>query len=268
MCTLTIVPVAGGPDRTLRFRVVFNRDERRNRRPGEAPRLRRVAGRTAIWPLDPAGGGTWIAVNESGLVFSLLNRTPNGDGKTWLGPDPNAKSRGRLIPALVASDSLESIANRIRSASEGITRGFRLVVTDGRRILEAEGGLDQVAVPVLRSLDGAFFRTSSSLGDDLVFEPRRRLFVERFGSWLEGPAADASSARTVQDQFHQSTFEGRGEISVSMTRADARTVSATCVEVHDDRIVVAHRDGGPAAPISKHLEWPTATSQSSLEASS
>ena len=52
-----------------------NRDERRDRRAATPPAVHRLQHRTAIYPVDPVGGGTWIGVNDAGLAAALLNRT-------------------------------------------------------------------------------------------------------------------------------------------------------------------------------------------------
>lgn len=74
--------------------VAGNRDERLER-PAEAMTVLRDEPRT-IGGRDRAAGGTWLAVNEHGVVAGLTNQ-PLPDG-----PDPAKRSRGELPLALTA----------------------------------------------------------------------------------------------------------------------------------------------------------------------
>lgn len=52
----------------------FNRDEQRSRSVAEPPRQHNLPeGLSVLSPVDPDGGGTWIGVNECGLIVCLLN---------------------------------------------------------------------------------------------------------------------------------------------------------------------------------------------------
>jgi hypothetical protein len=57
--------------------------------------IRRLRHRVAVFPIDPFGGGTWIGVNDLGLVAALLNRTTTPGMPT----DPLRPSRGQIIRA-------------------------------------------------------------------------------------------------------------------------------------------------------------------------
>src|SRR5665213_3993081 len=79
-----------------------NRDEWQDR-PATAITVLRDAEPRILGGRDERAGGTWLAVNEHGVVCGLTNR-PVADG-----PDPGRKSRGRL--PLVAAEA--------RTAEEG-----------------------------------------------------------------------------------------------------------------------------------------------------
>ena len=66
MCTLTIFPLGNG-----NHRLAFNRDEARSRAAATPPRRGYYGDREALLPIDPAGRGTWIAVNDAGLAMAL-----------------------------------------------------------------------------------------------------------------------------------------------------------------------------------------------------
>ncbi|MGB5446344.1 MAG: NRDE family protein [Psychromonas sp.] len=65
MCTLTYLLNDNG------YELFFNRDELRSRQVAVAPAFNHHL--NAIYPVDPDGKGTWIAVHQSGLSLALLN---------------------------------------------------------------------------------------------------------------------------------------------------------------------------------------------------
>ena len=69
MCTLTWWRGEEGE-----FEVFFNRDEKKTRSRAELPLKREENGMQFLSPRDPDGGGTWMLVNEHGVVLCLLNR--------------------------------------------------------------------------------------------------------------------------------------------------------------------------------------------------
>jgi uncharacterized protein with NRDE domain len=77
-----------------------NRDERLER-PAEAMRVLRATAPRTLGGRDGLAGGTWLAVNEQGVVAGLTNR-PNRDGR-----DATKRSRGELPLALTAHSSAE-----------------------------------------------------------------------------------------------------------------------------------------------------------------
>ena len=66
MCTVTFWPRQSG------YMLAMNRDEKLSRVQGLPPRTIRAGGRSVICPSEP-GGGTWIALNDSGATSALIN---------------------------------------------------------------------------------------------------------------------------------------------------------------------------------------------------
>jgi Transport and Golgi organisation 2 len=214
MCTVSIVPCGDG------FRLACNRDERRNRPAATHPTTHRVGNRTAIFPVDPQGGGTWIGVNDCGLAATLLNRTPEG-GRRRTVP---ARSRGLIIPSLLACASLVEALDMATAIDPSQYELFRLVLGQpmAAAILTSDGrtlALDTASVsePIMW--------TSSSLGDGVVEGPRRALFESKV------QRREPSAWLAAQMRFHAHQWRARPEVSVLMGRADARTVSRTFVRV-------------------------------------
>ena len=96
MCTVSIVSHRDG------VRIMSNRDERFDRAPALEPRTGALGSRTAAMPIDPVGGGSWIGVNDAGLMAVVLNR--------YGGPvrpmSAAATSRGAIVPLALACDSV------------------------------------------------------------------------------------------------------------------------------------------------------------------
>jgi hypothetical protein len=212
MCTLTIISRPDGG-----FRLAFNRDESRSRAAALPPERRRFGDRSAILPIDPPSDGTWIAVNDAGLVLALLNANPV--------PRPErrgTRSRGMLIPDLLPSASLDDVVTRMAKLTAGEFPPFRLVAIAESRIADWKSNGFRITQTGPGPIVAPLMFTSSGLGDELVEGPRRGLFETMF--------FDGSDRRARQDKFHRHTWPDQPHLSVCMSRADARTVSLTVAE--------------------------------------
>lgn len=180
--------------------------------------MRRAGDRTAIWPLDPPGGGTWIGANDAGLAMFILNRTPR------LRPVPLVRppSRGTIIPSLLRSQSIQCGLDAAIALSPRVFEPFSLVMLQGTDVAVLTNAGDRIW---LRTdvLSKPIVFTSSSLGDHVVSEARRALFTRM--------VAASSMPLGAQAAFHNHYWPERREISVRMTRPDAATVSYTIVDV-------------------------------------
>jgi uncharacterized protein with NRDE domain len=219
MCTMTVLPLPGE-----RVRVAFNRDESRDRPAALPPVRRRFGRREAVLPIDPHSEGTWIGANDAGLILALLNGNP---------PHPvrqrAARSRGHIVPESLCCDSPADALDRFeRLLQPSDFAPFRLVVL-GRGLVADIRWDGQQSMVSSRLLGGTpVLFTSSGLGDHLVEAPRRELFEMLFENAHDPVAA--------QDAFHAHRWPGREHLSVSMERADARTVSRSLI-VRDERAV-------------------------------
>jgi hypothetical protein len=253
MCTVSVVrPLidrvtsadVSGLVRHRPFRLVMNRDEQRTRTPGTGPRTVDLEGLRVVMPIDPDGGGTWVAASDAGLAFAILNATDDADDARGLG---GFASRGAIIPQLAGSESIDEAARRLIARDWRAYRPWRLVMTDGARLVSARPVSGRVRVTE-DPLPRAFMTTSSSRDETRAAFARARLFHE-----LVRHADDAS-----QDAFHAHQWTDRTEISVRMDRADARTVSRTVVEVRPGDVVmtVVRLDAVAPAPMRAGLERP------------
>ncbi len=173
MCLLVVLSRTN-PAQPLVF--AANRDERLDRPAvpatvlsAESPRV--LGGR------DLLAGGTWLAVNEHGVVAGLTNRPSPG------GRDETKRSRGELPLALVghgdATGAVEDFVARIRS--EDYNAAW-LLVGDRDSLYYLEVG--ESGPPVVQALDPGVH----VLGNGRLAEasPKTDLVRERLGSALAG----------------------------------------------------------------------------------
>ena len=222
MCTLSIIVPAAGE-----FVLAFNRDETPHRAEGEV--AEHGAQRRFLAPTDCSTGGTWIAVNDAGIACALLNRNePALDALRESGG-----TRAQIVPGLAECATLAACAARLESVASSITRGFRLVATDGAGVLEGLGGAGRVHITIT-ALERTFVRASSGLGDHLVQPPRYELFASTVA------LASTDALANAQRDFHLHRWADRTHLSVLMDRDAARTVSQTVIHVDPTRVTLSH----------------------------
>ena len=239
MCTVTVVPHEHG------VRLLCNRDEQRTRLAALPPRIHDLDGQRALFPVDPPGRGTWVGVNDDGLIVALLNL--RATSSTTCGA--TKRSRGLIVLELLRCTSLQqavSVAAALDAARFG---PFRAVMVHRGRLAAATGSGTGSVHCAQWLLDAPALFTSSSLGDTVVESPRRRLFERlvlqnRPAGWLHGQA-----------EYHRHRWPHRPEISVRMERQDALTVSRTQIDVTDDGRQLRYE-----APVTNHMtpgryEW-------------
>lgn len=224
MCTVSLIRT-----REETLRLAFNRDELHSRPSAIPPRRLRFGVSDAMLPIDPASGGTWIAINDKGLIFALLNAH-----RGWQSSRIAPRSRGEIIPSLAHCHEIDSAVECINQLDTTQYNPFHLliigrtsgadVLSDGRRIARGRWSLDRLPVMF----------TSSGLGDELVYPPRRELFDRMI--------ALGECTAKMQDAFHRHSWPDRTYLSVNMSRADARTVSRTVVEMSHDRASMSYED--------------------------
>jgi hypothetical protein len=258
MCTLSFIAlgetVAGGAGGV---RIVCNRDESRARVAAAAPRWRTIGegpgrGGRAIWPMDLEGGGTWIAASERGLCLCLLSLNLHPEGA---GAPAGAWSRGLVIPRLIGARGLEGAMRGLERMALGRFAPFRLVGIEvgegGEGGWIAEARWDGERLGIVWHAGPPMCFVSSGLGDSLVL-PRLELFEEMVvrGAGPEHRDCRAKRGGTeAQDEFHRHAWPDRPEISVMMSRAAARTVSVTTVEIRSGGVSMAYWPVADGAPV-------------------
>jgi hypothetical protein len=234
MCTASWAP---GPDG---YTFCFNRDERRTRAPALDPSVREHDGVRYLAPLDGDFGGTWIAVTAHGLSFGLLNRYQLEP----VAEPEEPRSRGLLIPELVSSADLLTVASRLEQIEIARYRPFTLIaLAPGHAALLA--AWDGRQVRLQRHVAAGLLLTSSAVDEPEVAAARVQLFTSL-------PEITGASLETT----HRSHVPERGARSVCMHRPDAQTRSYTRGVVTPAQVTLHHTEGPPcerAVPLSLHL---------------
>jgi hypothetical protein len=179
--------------------------------------------------LDRLAGGTWLGLNDFGVVAGVLNRRES------LGPEPGYRSRGEL--PLEALDHAEaSTAAEALSAIESASyRSFNAVIADRRdaywlRSAGAGDGrgrgaaVEVMALPVGLSMITAYDRNDTR-------SQRMRLYLPRFAEARPpDPAGDdwRSWQALLESRLHDADAGPEGAMTV-VTDSGFGTVSSSLI---------------------------------------
>jgi len=170
MCTLVIL---WRPDHDWPLLLAGNRDEM-------AERAALAPGRH--WPhrpevvagLDRVGGGSWLGINDHGVVAVVMNR------EGTLGPLPGKRSRGELVlEALDHAQAAEAVG-ALEQLNPDAYRSFNLFVGDpvSAHWIRHEAGERKAAVEVHEMPPGLHMLSARELDDPSL--ARMRTFLPRF----------------------------------------------------------------------------------------
>ena len=203
--------------------VTMNRDEYRDRALEMPPaRFRGEPGGVA-WagPLDGRSRGTWIGVNERGVVACLLNRYQARPGAAAASVEP--PSRGGIVPRCLER-------GEARGCVEWLANGFDPSSYDPFTLLVAYRGggrayqWDGEGEPLTQSLaTGWQMRSSSSWRREEVLAWRRA----EFEAWRRTGCPDSGRLPS----FHLLQPPGKAEWAPMMAREKTATRSVTRVAV-------------------------------------
>ena len=239
MCTLALVRRAGS-----RFPVIVaaNRDEFVDR-PSTGPLVwddpvRFVAGR------DEVAGGTWMGVNEHGLVVGLTNH--------WTGvpPDPSLASRGDVVRQALQARDLDEVAGWLAGRDPAATNPFLLLAVERSGRAFWTGSTQRLRPHTIEN-------QSFALGNQLpLADPghRARRLGEGLLEALDGPDDDPDRLRKVLVRRLAHHVGDRGPATSVCVHTDRGfgTVSSTVLllgaEAGDDRLWSA---SGP--PCTSHF---------------
>ncbi|MSU60017.1 MAG: hypothetical protein EXS35_17915 [Pedosphaera sp.] len=228
MCTVTLIARRNG------YALGMNRDEKRTRVAGLPPKLRFVNQRAILCPSEP-GGGTWLALNDSGVTLALIN---------WYSITARVKanpvSRGDVVNAVSAAASFAEAASALNDFPLHRTNAFRLIgiFPAGREVVEWLWDLKRLVRKQHR------WRTQQWISSGFDEPEAQRIRGRTFRL-----AQRQRSAGTLEwlRRLHASHAAECGPFSTCMHRDDAATVSYTEAAVSARRATLRYRPGFPCA---------------------
>ena len=228
MCTVTFIARKRG------YALGMNRDEKLTRPKGLPPKLHLLHGVKVLCPSEP-GGGTWIAVNDSGATFALIN---------WYSVTSrvvgNAVSRGEVVNAVSAAISPKLAEAALRESPLERINPFRLigVFSAASEIIEWRWDLKRFVSKHHRWKTQQWI--SSGMDEPRAQRTRGRTFQEALGQRSAGEVAWLR-------RLHRSHTPQAGPFSTCMHREDATTVSYTEIIVLPGFATMSYHAGMPCS---------------------
>ena len=168
MCTLVILRRPGTHWPVV---VAANRDEMAGR-PWRAPARHWPDRPEVVAGLDQLAGGSWLGLNDVGVVAAILNRVGT------LGPQAGKRSRGELVlEALDHADAVEA-ADALSHLDARAYRPFNMLVADNRDAYWVRA--DGHAVKAHPIEPGLHMLTALELDD--TASPRIKAYAPRFAA--------------------------------------------------------------------------------------
>lgn len=149
--------------------------------------------------LDRTAGGTWLGINDSGVVAAVLNR------EGTLGPQRGKRSRGELVlEALDHADAADA-ADALAHLDPDAYRPFNLLVADNRDAYwlahRGDGRIQAAAVP-----PGLSMLTAHDLNDP-AGSPRQRFYMPLFAQ-AAAPDPERDDWRGWEELMGSRMWEG------------------------------------------------------------
>ena len=190
--------------------------------------------------LDVLAGGSWLGVNDWGVVAAVLNRHGT------LGPEANRRSRGELVLEALDHADAAAAAEALSDLNPGAYRTFNLIVADESNAfwLRHAGGRQIELKPVK---DGCSMIASGDI-DDLATR-RIQLALPAFRAW------------PVPDPAHEDW--AAWETLLGSTRAPPNEPPTAAMRFRTDGygtrssalVALPPRDATDRTPIFRFAEW-------------
>ncbi|MEA2753839.1 MAG: hypothetical protein QOJ54_128 [Aliidongia sp.] len=178
MCTVILLR---RPGHRWPLLLAANRDEMRDR-PSSPPGRHWPERPEIVAGLDRLAGGSWLGLNDQGIVAAILNRSGT------LGPSKGKRSRGELVlDALDYADAAEAAA-ALGALDPNAYRPFNLVIADNRDAFWLAHRGEGAAISVQAIQPGLAMVTARDLHDRS--SPRIRRYHDRFAAATPDPESD------------------------------------------------------------------------------
>jgi hypothetical protein len=232
VCTLSFLPAKDG------YLAAMNRDEQRARPAALPPTIRKNAAFPVLYPQEP-GGGTWIGANARGNLLALLN---------WYAKEPGQigqkkRSRGEIIPAIVAEGTAESTRCALQQVSLAGLFPFRLFGFFPAERLIHEWRWDTQALVVKCYSWRRHHWFSSSCSD-------QKAAAQRGAACQQAGREDLGDLEAWLRKLHASHHPEPGPFSLCVHRKDTATVSYTEVRYDERGLQMRYQAGNPCQTVA------------------
>ena len=200
MCTVVILY---RPGHAWPLILATNRDEMADR-PWKPP-ARHWPDRPQVTAgLDLLAGGTWLGLNDQGVVAGVLNRPSS------LGPRPHFRSRGELPLEALDHDEASAAAEALSHIEPASYRAFNMVIADKVRAFWLRNRGDGTGVEVMEIEAGLSMITAHDLNDPASPRIARYLPLFRAAAPPEPGAGDWSTWSTLMAARDHDARDGPG----------------------------------------------------------
>ncbi|MEP3068677.1 MAG: NRDE family protein [Parvibaculum sp.] len=200
MCTLIILRRPGHSWPVL---IAANRDEMQSR-PWTAPDRHWPDRQHVIAGLDKLSGGSWLGVNDHGLVSGILNRRGS------LGPADGKRSRGEVVLEALDHAEAEAAAKALGELDGTSYRSFNMMIADTEKAFWLRNeATDDGEIDVFEIPEGVSVFTAYDVNDPE--SPRVRRALPRFrvaetpdpdkGDWAAWETLLADRTQAVSDDY-------------------------------------------------------------------
>jgi len=224
MCTVTFLPGIGS-----QYILTTSRDEQLSRPVARGPELKKMNDYSLLYPVDPKGGGTWIACDDAGKTVCLFN----GAFKAHFPEYPYRHSRGLIVPDFFQYPDAESFSLHYNFSN---IEPFTLIIVEHHSLTEFKWDGEKTYL-----LDHEFSipKIWSSV---TLYTPEIIILRERwFRDWKSGIVHPDQKDIL---EFHLNAGDGRKETDVQMERKalSLKTVSITSVMVSTNKAKMEYLD--------------------------
>ena len=245
MCTLSIYQAR------RRCVVTMNRDEARSRNEPGVLRDGRAGDIRFSYPLDGQSGGSWIGVNDRGIVLCLLNRyhAARAAART-------PRSRGIIIPRALARGAFDAVDASLQELDGRPFNPFDVFLAGGGRIKHFSWDGGSYGIEDVKAGRWYLF-TSSGFRAEEVIAYRRGVFRD-WCSRVKEKGAAALDPQEILRGFHLVQTTGMETHSVLMARENTHTKSVVQVDVQGRELSLKYYPrilpGESGRPVIKTLE--------------
>ncbi len=225
MCTVLVLL---RPGERWPLMVATNRDERLDR-PFDLPGRHWPTVPGALAWRDRSGGGSWLGLNDDGVVATLVN------AHDQLGPLAGKASRGELVLRALAEPTAERAARTVAALPAGNYRGFTLLVADRACAFALSADGNEVRVDALAP--GHHMLTPE--GCDVAGAPRVRAYRDDFRA-APAPQPGANDWTSWTALLRREDADDPHHAMTVTTRGGFGTVASTLIGIP------APREAAPA----------------------